>query len=477
MIKTTFKAHPVTVLNQMKPYLFVLILPLLRAVFQYFTSGTVDGLLNLEILAFALVVVIAVIGWRSIGVSVGGGYVTVNKGFLFKTCAKIEFSHVSSISLKQNLFDYMVGSVKCSINTEAGTPQKSDFTVRMYRNDAQNLFKLVYGEENKTVIKFSTLKIAILAATTSSAATGIIIGVPIINQTSELLGIALSDMLFDRISTISNKFNNLFPPVVNIITLILLAAYGFSFLVTFFKNINFKLQIGNDKIDVESGFIVRKKTVFKKSHVNDVCLEQNPVMRLFKQFSMRASIGGYGDDRGEKAVIVPVASHKNLCRHLKFYFPHFSKSERCIHPQQTFTSLRRFFFVPTLLLVPTLAIGLTLAFVFDYFKSLVLFLMLVTVAFIIYYASICYRDFKYSSFSLDNNLFASGSRGFIIRELYCDKNNVGIIKITQTPADVKYKTCKLKITVRSENADSVRVKNLDISSVKQSIKENFNICE
>lgn len=475
MIKTTFKAHPITVLNQMQPYLFVLILPLIRAVFQYFTSGTVDGLLTLEILAFAVVLLIAVIGWRAVSVTVSDGYVTVNKGFLLKTCAKIEFSHISSISLKQNLLDYIVGSVKCSVNTEAGTPQKSDFTVRMYRDDAKKLFKLVYGEESRTVLKFSALKIAFLAATTSSAVTGIVIGVPVINQTSELLGIAVSDMLFDRISTISNKFNTFFPPIVNIITLTLLAAYGFSFFVTFFKNINFKLQIGKDKIDVESGFVVRKKTVFKKSHVNNICLEQNPIMRLFRQFSMRASIGGYGDDRGEKAVIVPVASHDNLCRHLKFYFPNFSKSKCSIRPQQTFTSLRRFFFVPAVLLAPTLIIGFTLTFVFNYFKSLVLFLTLVATVFIVYYASICYRDFKYSCFSLENNLFASGSRGFIIRELYCDKNNIGIIKITQTPADVKYKTCKVKITVRSENADSVRVKNLDTSSVKQIIKEKFNI--
>lgn len=475
MIKTTFKAHPITVLKQMKPYLFVLILPLIRACFQYFTSGTVDGLLTLEIIAFVFVLSIAVIGWRAISITVENGYITIEKGIFIKTCAKIEFSRISSISLHRGISDYFFGSVKCCVNTEAGQPQKSDFTLKMYPKDADLLFKMIYGEENRTVIKFSAMRIALLAATTSSAVSGMIIGVPVINQTSELLGIALSDMLFDRINDISSKFNNIFPPVVNVITLVFLIAYVFSFFVTFFKNVNFKLQSGEREIDIQSGLISRKKITFKKSQINNVCLEQNPIMRLFKQFSMRASVGGYGDSKGEKPIIVPVASHENLCGQLKAYFPYLSDNYGFIRPQQSKTSLRRFFFVPIVTFIPTVAVGITLAAVFKYFDLLILFLTAVICAFIAYYATVCYRDYKHSKFSVDNHVFISGSRGFVIRELYCEKNNVGIIKITQTPADVKYKTCKLKLTVRSESADSVRIKNLDVESVKQKLKENFKI--
>lgn len=475
MIKTTFKAHPIMVLRLMKPYLFVLILPLIRALVQYLTSGEIDGLLTLELLAFALVVTIAVIGWRSISVTVNDRYLTVKKGILIKSCAKIELSRLSSVSLKRGPLDYLFGSVNCAINTEAGTPKKSDFSFKMYYSDANRLFKLIYGEENPTVIKFSTYKIALLAATTSSAATGIIVGVPVINQASELLGVAISDILFDEINNISSRFTTIFPPIVNVITLILLIAYGVSFFISFFKNVNFKLQSGKNEIDIQSGILVRKRIVFKKSQVNNVCLEQNPLMRLFRQFSMRASIGGFGDDRGEKAVIVPVASHKNLCRHLKIHFPSFSSDGEYIRPQQSKTSLRRFFFVPTVLFIPTVAVGITLSLIFEYFSSLVLFLTVVAVAGIVYYSSVCYRDYKHSKFSLGSKVAAAGSTGFIIRELYCDKNNIGIIKITQTPADRKYNTCKVKLTVRSENADSVRVKNLELPVVKQKIKETFNV--
>ena len=475
MIKQKFKAHPIMIFTLMKPYLFVLILPLIRALVQYLTSKKIDGLLTLEIIAFAAILTVAIIGWRSISITVNDRYLTVKKGFFIKSCAKIEISHLSSISLKQGPLDFVVGSVDCAVNTEAGTPQKSDFSFKMYKKDAHSLFNLIYGEESQGVIKFSAFKIALLAATTSSAMTGIIVGVPVINQASELLGIAISDMLFDRINSFSLKFNNIFPPIVNVITIIFLAAYGVSFIITFFKNVNFKLQSGKNKIEIASGIIVKKRIVFKKSHVNNVCLEQNPLMRLVRQFSMRASIGGYGDNRGEKSIIVPVASNKNLHRQLKIYFPHLAEENEAIRPQRSKTSLRRFFFVPMMLFLPTALCGIALALIFEYFSSLILFLSAVVEGIIVYYATICYRDYKHSKFSLGENVFASGSSGFVIRELYCDKNNIGVIKITQTPADRKYKTCKVKFTVRSEKADSLRVKNLELETAEQKIKEHFNI--
>ena len=55
MFKMTFKAHPVMILRLMKPYLFILILPLIRALIQYITKGEINGLLALEITAFCLI--------------------------------------------------------------------------------------------------------------------------------------------------------------------------------------------------------------------------------------------------------------------------------------------------------------------------------------------------------------------------------------------------------------------------------------
>lgn len=475
MIKTEFKAHPIMILSLMKPYLFVLVLPLIRALIQYLTVGEIDGLLALEIVAFAFILTTSVLNWRSISITVNDRRLTVKKGFIFKSHAVIEVSRLSSVSLKQGPLDIIAQSVQCSINTEAGRPKKSDFSFKMQKNDAKRLFELIYGEESRTTIKISPFKIALLAATTSSAATGIIVGVPIVNRASDLLGVAISDMLLDEINNVSLRFNNIFPPIVNTITIILFAAYGVSFLISFFKNVNFKLQSGKNSMDIRSGVIVRKRIVFKKSQVNNICLEQTPLLRLFKRFSMRASIGGYGDGRGEKAVVIPVASHDEIEQQFKMHFPISLTGENAIKPERSAANLNRFLYIPTIILMVVIATGLCLGVLFPYFESLILFLAVVAIVADLYYANVCYRNYKHGNLCFEDCIFASGSAGFKIRELYCEKNRIGVIKVTQTPADRKFGTCKVKLTVRSENADSVRVKNLKTKEVGEKIEEIFLI--
>ena len=56
---------------------------------------------------------------------------------------------------------------------------------------------------------------------------------------------------------------------------------------------------------MRSGFFVRSRSAFKKSSVNDVIIDQTPLMRLFKRYAMKVSVGGYGGSKSETAVIVP----------------------------------------------------------------------------------------------------------------------------------------------------------------------------
>ena len=475
MIKTNFRAHPIMIFVLMKPYLFVLILPLIRALIQYITNGKINGLLALEAVAFGFVLAVSVLQWRAIKITVNDRYVTIKKGFFIKSCAVIEVSRLSSVVLRRNILDFVLRSVSCSINTEAGAPQKSDFSLKMRIKDAKELFKLIYNEEERQTVKFSAYRIALLAASTSSAATGIILGVPVINQASDLLGVAISDMLLNEINNVSSKFDTVFPPIVNTITLILFIAYGTAFIISFIKNVNFKLKSGKHNIETRSGIIVRKRVIFKKSKINNICFEQTPLMRLFKKHSMRASVGGYGDDKGDTAVVVPIATHKELKEQFAEHFPLFEIKNDYIRPSRGVFSLNRFLYIPAVFGVLIVGVGIAFAIAFPYFDRLILFLTMIALCVDGYYASVCYHNYKHGKLCLSGSVQAVGSTGFKVRELYCDKRNVGVIKILQTPADRRLKTCKVKITVRSENADSVRVRNLDTKTMKTALNEQFNL--
>lgn len=475
MIKTTFKAHPLMIIRLMRPYVFVLILPLIRALVQYVTKGEVDGLLTLELIALVFVVVMAVLGWRAISITIKGRQMALKSGVLINQRSVIDISKLSSVSLKQNIVGFMLGSVDCSINTEAGRTNKSDFSLKLSKSDAKRLYKIIYGQEKQAVIKFSAYRIALLAAATSSAVTGMVVGVPILNKASDLVGVAISDMLLSEINNVSARFDSVFPPVVNTATIILVFAYAASFLASFFKNVNFKIITSPNSIEIRSGVFVRKRTMFKKAKVNNVCFEQTPLMRLLKKYSMRASVGGYGDDRGEKSVVVPVASHNELEESLKKHFPFLSINGESLKPQQTRQSLNRFFYIAFVLALFTIAVGTICVITFPYFDRLIVFLILVLLGIDAYYASVCYHNYKFGELQLGEHLLASGSAGFMVRELYCEKSKIGVIKVIQTPADRRFETCKIKLTVRSEKADSVKVRNIDIKAAKERINKVFDL--
>ena len=475
MIKNKFKAHPIMMARLIKPYLFIIIIPLIRALVQYAIKHEVDYLLPIEIVLFALVAVMTVFRWLSIRIKVENQRIIIKKGFFIKSRSVIDVSRVSSITVSQNILDFVCGSVSCSINTEAGRVRKSDFDIKLSLSDAKMLYDAVYGDEKMKTLEFSAFRIALLAATTSTAATGIVVGVPILNRTSDLIGIAISDMLLNEINNVSSKFDSIFPPVVNTITIALFLAYCASFLISFIKNINFKLKSGKNSIEVQSGLLTRKKVFFRKNNVNNVCIEQTPLMRMLKKHSMRVSIGGYRDVKGAKAVIVPIASRTELENQLKKHFQSFRKIKCCICPQQTVLNRNRMLLLPLSIGFAIIAAATTAIIIFPYFDRLVLFLGIITMVVNLYFASVYYRNYKKGQICFGERVFVSGSKRLLVRELYCDKNKVGIIRLFQTPADRRFNTCKIKVVVRSETADSVKVINVSTDLAVEQINSTYNL--
>ena len=477
MIKRVYGAHPLMMLSVMKPFLFVLVLPVIKGVIQYLITQKISGVLTLEIIAAAVLLLFSYLSFRAFTVSIDGKRMVIVKGLFIRRESVILREKLSSVTAVRTPADLLFGSVTYKVNTEAGASGKTDFSFKLRKRDADELFLLLYGGENRMAVRFPALKTAVFAAAASSAITGLVVGVPVINNLGRILGVALDRMLFDEISRASSRFNAYFPPAVNVLSLVLIAGYGASFFITFIKMLGFKLRVGKLKIEIEYGVFLRRHTVFKKSAVNDICIEQTPLMRLFKMFSMRAAVGGYGDKRGEKAIIVPAARHYRMKNQFRAYFSFLYPDGTPLKAERSKKSINRFLWLPRTYAAADIGLTALLAAVFpavSRFLVLVgLFLMLLTV----YYGNICYRNYKSGKLCFGERVFASGSTGLSVRELYCEKEKIGEIKIIQTPADRAYNTCKAEIIIRSESADKVRVRNLDFGATVSAVKDCFDIRE
>ncbi len=473
-----FRAHPLMILNFLKPFLFILLIPVVRGLIQYAASGEYDSILKFEIVLSVVLFVIGLLRWWCFKLILNEEKhtITVISGLFFRRTAKINVDRLSSVQTKQNPIEFIFRAVTFRINTEAGNLDKADYEFKLSMKSAKMVSTLLYGKGENKKIRFSLFKIAILAATTSSAFTGMLVGVPLIYRAGNLLEIAISDMLINEINNVSQKIETYFPPVVNAICLVFLTSYLISFLYSLFKYINFRLRLGEDKLEIRSGFFVRTRTAFKKAAINNVRIEQSFLMLLLKRFAMRVSVGGYGESKSRSEVVIPLEKGQEIRKHFAEYLPFFKCDTGVfIKPRATAVNRSRFLFFPTIYFITAVVLAIILGNRFDDFDRFALFCLWVVGVLIIIHAWFCLFECFKGKVDFGENVFIRSRKGFKTCELYCPKENVGEIKLVRFPADMWHHTCRLRITVRSERADSLRVRHLDYETVKKTVNEYFNI--
>ncbi len=476
-MKKKFKAHPLMILGFLRPTLIVLFLPIIKGTIQYLTERNFEGVVGLFVFVLCSILGIAVLRWQSYTLICNerDRVVTIKYGVFFRRTAKIDILKLSSVQTTQNPIDFLFRAVTFKINTEAGIHNKTDFEFKLSAKNSKEVSVLLYGEGEPKAVKYSALKVAILAATTSSAFTGMLVAVPLINRAGNLLGIGLSDMLLNEINNISSKIETYFPPVVNTISLIFLGAYFVSFVYSFFKYINFKLFLEKDKLEVRSGLLVRTRTSFRKTAINDIKVEQTLLMQLLRRYALKVSVGGYGDAKSESEVIIPLGANKEIKNKLTAYFPFFVPDEKGIRPKRNRLTQSRYLFLPAIYFLAVIGLSILFVLLFKGLTRFILFLTFIACSIVVCYAYIGLFQYNKSKISFGDNIFARSNKGFRTYELYCPKENIGEIRIVRFLPDIWYKTCRVRVLVRSERADTIRVRHLDYNKVKAQVYKCFNI--
>jgi len=453
-----------------------LLIPLIRGFVQYYRNRKIMPTLNWGIVVFIAIIIFGVFRWLSFRLVCDEKTVFVQTGVIFVRKALIPISGLSSIQSDQSPLDYIFAAVTYRINTEAGSREKTDYKFKLSRKNSHAVSELLYGKKKSEPVRFSAVKVAILAAATSSSFAGMLIGVPILNSAARLLGLGFEEVL-DEITSVSNRFETYFPPIVNTITLILLFAYLISFIYSFLRYLNFRLFLEEERIEVRSGFFVKLRTAFKKASVNDVKIEQSFLMLILRRFALKVNVGGYGESKSESEVLVPSGKYSQILNQFSGYFPFLKPTGKAMKSKRGIIHKNRYLFWAEIFFILLVATAIYSACTFDEFGRFILFSTFVVGGIICYYAYLCLSEYSRGCVRIGETIYAGGKKGLRRCQLYCPKERVGQIEIKRYPPDYYFKTCNVKITVRSETADNITVRHLAYEQVKQAIYECYNLNE
>lgn len=473
------RAHPFMIFAYLKPYLFILLLPLLRGLLNYGVSGALPRLIRGEAALAFLITAAAVAKWLRCRLVLSGDRIRIREGLFFTKEAMIQRDKIASLFMETRPLLWVFRGIVVRFDTEAGRPGKSDFDFILPLKRAPELLELLPPRPDRRHADPGRLrqyhapafKMLIMAAATSSSATGLLLAAPVINKAGQLLGAGFSERVYGTLTEAAGLLETVIPTGASMLAILLLAGFAVSFLHSLITTAPFRLYIKGDRFTSVSGLIARRRTRFRAGAINDVLIQQTPAMRLLRHYTVKVSVAGYGKGRGETAVVIPAAGQREIKGLLEDILPHAEQAPIALRPPAR--ALSRFVVWPALLLLAIPAAGVFAARLLPNFSGFIRFtvMVLMVVQGVMVFLSL--RRYTHGGITFGGQITAYSSKWFSLTEMRCPGNRAGIIRIMQLPFDGALNLCRVKVSVRSESAHTLTVLHLDYKQVRKTLEDVY----
>ena len=364
------RQHPLRFLSYTTRYFWLLIIPLARSLYSLtFEFNAFKVWLRgawLDLLVLGAILAFAYIRWLSVWFSFDDEKIILRRGVFLTSEDRVYYSNISTISITQNFLYRLLGASTVYIGTNSGKTDRADLTVIMRRGDADRLYLAVKGSRQKSLnysILPNKLRLIIFSLFFSSALSGVVIIVALLWETGDILDREVeARLILDTLTEAAQRVSVFVPPVITIISIVIISAWALSFISNLFVFWGFVLTKCSDSVYVKSGVITKNRHILRRDRINYIDLKQSFLSKVFNVSSLHVSCSGYGSrGRDELSVVLPITTRKEINGAIKEVFPEYPKPkiELKTHPR----SYMSFYLHPIIFTaLPLLAFG-----VFYYF--------------------------------------------------------------------------------------------------------------
>lgn len=470
MMTRRFTAHPLTCADFIRRFIPLLIIPLVRNIFLFLTRGDIY-FSGWDITVTLSVVAVGLIRSRMFKLTVCGDRLKVQKGMLFKSAADIPIINISGVYTELDPLSARFGALRVRIETEAGGARKADLFLFLSKRDAAALLSILLKYRSDLFKRRSTVwQTALMALTSASALSGLLVWASVINYLGKLLDRRLDSLVLDTLSGSLSALSRLVPPAAAIAAALLSVGFCISFAQILIKHITFSVGSSDHILHISQGIIRRRQAYIRYRTISAVILKQPPVMRFFSRASLLITVAGYGKQGGESKVVIPALRIKNAA-------DLSDKLGLLKWPQLDIKKARRA--RPRAAVVPAWLTAMSALPVI----TAVLFLPEATAAGALisgFCAALClYRldvslaGEKQGGMHIGRTVRVKDARRLSLTDTCIELERVDCVTLTQTPFDRRWRVCSVTVRARGETGVCARVGNIDLKDADRHIKRAF----
>lgn len=327
--------HKITILSSvifsLKQTWFLLLLLVTRDFGGYKAVIIAAGLL--------LFFLIGYVNWRNTYFYIDSDRLHYMKGTVNKKNTAVPISAISTVDFSQNVLQRLFGVVSIKVDSGANNLKDSEMSIVLGKAEAEELRGRLKRSDAEAVdigleqpvetgnilVKMTPRKVFTYSLTQNNLPVVIGAVLSLLNFADDIKEVTGLDMT--RFFEEQNLFQNAgfsLDFLIGIGCLILggLAASAlFSLIYYALKFGNFTAVKEGQNIYIEYGLVSIKKYSFTLDKINAVIAKQNMLRSFLGLYKLHVSIIGYGDDKGEEAVISPICGNDEIVRLLEVINP------------------------------------------------------------------------------------------------------------------------------------------------------------
>lgn len=132
----------------------------------------------------------------------------------------------------------------------------------------------------------------------------------------DLLENELKNAFNQLTSEVSSKFALSIPPAAITLAIIIIITWLFSFISNILRYAGFVMKKNKRSLEIKMGTITRRSFHIVSDKINYIDMRQSMIMKIFRKTSLNISCSGYGNEKNELPVLLPILNRKQSNRAL-----------------------------------------------------------------------------------------------------------------------------------------------------------------